>query len=68
MFIRTASTGVIRQAQDIWTGKARIPVRPQQHSIRKLEKLFLRWKDVKKLRGRTTPAEIKKRDDFKESG
>ena len=65
--IRTASTNVIRQIQEIWRGKARIPTKPEQHSIQKLEKLFSKWKDLKKLRNRSTQGEENKRNSFKQS-
>ena len=38
--IREASTETVRQVQAIWVGNARIPVKPEQHSIKKLETLF----------------------------
>ena len=65
--IRTASANVIRQIQEIWRGKAKIPTKPEQHSIQKLEKLFSKWKDLKKLRNRSTQGEENKRNSFKHS-
>ena len=62
--IREASTQVIRRAQTIWNGKARIPTKHEQDSIKKLENLYLRWKNLKKLRNRSTEAEVKKRSLF----
>ena len=62
--IREASTQVIRRAQTIWNAKARIPTKHEQDSIKKLENLFIRWKNLKKLRNRSTEAEVKKRSLF----
>ena len=67
MTIRDAATDTVRQLQDIWLGKARIPVKPEQHSIKKLESLFKSWKDLKILRNRKTQAQTNKLNYFQES-
>jgi hypothetical protein len=62
--IREAATESVRQVQAIWVGKARIPVKPEQHSVKKLEALFQTWKDLKRLRNRKTPAQVCKQEAF----
>ena len=65
--VREAATESVRQVQAIWVGKARIPVKPEQHSIKKLETLFQSWKYLKRLRTRKTPAQISKQEAFREA-
>lgn len=62
--IREASTETVRQVQAIWMGNARIPVKPEQHSIKKLETLFQTWQNLKRLRNRKTPTQTCKQDAF----
>lgn len=62
--IREAATESVRQTQAIWVGKGRIPVKPEQHSVKKLESLFQTWKDLKRLRNRKTPAQVCKQETF----
>ena len=62
--IREASTETVRQVQAIWVGNARNPVKPEQHSIKKLETLFQTWQNLKHLRNRKTPTQTCKQDAF----
>lgn len=62
--IRESATKTIRDLIPFWVGKARIPVRPEHHAIKQLEILFQTWKDLKRLRNRRTPAQIKKEETF----
>ena len=65
--VREAATETVRQLQEIWLGKARIPVKPEQHYIKKLELLFQTWKDLKRLRNRKTAAQTNKVKLFRDS-
>ena len=65
--VRQAATETVCQRQDIWLGKARISVKPDQHSIKKLELLFQTWKELKRMINRKTPAQIEKVNLFRES-
>jgi hypothetical protein len=62
--IRESAANTIRDLIPIWTGQARIPVRPEHRAIMQLEALFQTWKDLKRLRNRRTPAQIKKEKTF----
>ena len=44
--VREAATESVRQVQAIWVGKARILVKPEQQSIKKLETRFQSWKTL----------------------
>lgn len=48
----------------LW-GKARNLVKPEQHSVKKLEVLFQTWKDFKHLRNGKTPAKVCNQEAFK---
>ena len=62
--VHESATQTIRDLNPIWVGKARIPVRPEQHAIKQLEKLFHYWKDLKRLRNQRNPSQIKKEETF----
>ena len=61
--IRDASRQVIKVLSTFWE-KAEIPVRSQQHSILKLEKIFTIWKNLRKHSTRSTLGHKVQEDEF----
>ncbi|MEL6606429.1 MAG: hypothetical protein AAFP20_24820, partial [Cyanobacteria bacterium J06614_10] len=63
--VREASTAVIREVVQFWE-RARIPTKPQQHAIKKMESLFEEYKCLKKHKNRKTDTQRKNEDKFRE--
>lgn len=61
--VREASTAVIREVVQFWE-RARIPTKPQQHAIKKMESLFGEYKCLKKHKDRKTDTQRKNEDKF----
>ena len=64
--IREASTIVVQKVETFWA-KARVPTRHHQDSIKKLEKLFNTWKNLKKNSKRTTQKQSENESSFKDT-
>jgi hypothetical protein len=63
--VREASTAVIREVVQVWE-RARIPTKPQQHAIKKMESLFAEYKSLKKHKDRKTDTQKTNEDKFRE--
>lgn len=61
--VREASTAVIREVVQFWE-RARIPTKPQQHAIKKMESLFGEYKCLKKHKDRKTDTQRTNEDKF----
>ena len=65
--IRDSATKTIGDLISILIEQARIPVQPEHHAIKQLEKHFQSWKDLKCFRNRQTLAQKKKEKTFGDS-
>ena len=63
--VREASTAVIREVVQFWE-RARIPTKPQQHAIKKMESLFGEYKCLKKHKDRKTDTQRTNEDKFRD--
>lgn len=63
--VKEASTAVIREVVQFWE-RARIPTKPQQHAIKKMESLFAEYKCLKKHKDRKTDTQRTNEDKFRE--
>ena len=64
--VRQSATTVIRETVMFWE-KAKIPVRPEQHAIAKLEKLHEKWIKLKKNANRKTDKQQANETEFIQS-
>lgn len=58
-----AAVQTVKEIEDFWQ-KARIPVRPFQHAVKKLEDLVGRWEALKKNKGRRSETQEKNEEKF----
>lgn len=63
MNVRDSSTLVAKEVMIFWE-KARIPTRPIQHCIAKVELLYSTWRGLQRNASRTTEVETTKRETF----
>jgi hypothetical protein len=63
MTVRASSTAVIEAIETFWA-KARIPIRPKQHCIIKVEQLFNKWAGLKKNSKRDTDKQRENEAEF----
>ena len=60
-----AAVHTVKEVSDFWE-KARIPIRPFQHAVKKLEDMVCKWEALKKNKGRRSETQEKNEGEFKE--
>jgi len=63
--VREAANETIDKIEEFWK-RAFIPVHYKQHSVKKLETLFMQWKGLKKNSSRKTETQKKNEEQFTE--
>ena len=61
--IREASRATIQVVTAVWL-KAGLPIRAEQHAIKKLENIHIEWQALQKHKNRPTPGHKKKEAEF----